>query len=512
MAKKAITVGKIAINKQSEPLLGSFISELNPQPKPIAEAQVQQIQNRALGSTALDVLGTINDVNALGYESLLPALVKSPVAEKDPMVRIGSSQCQQPYEAAYFNCSALSFGPMGKKFILALNRAAFGRGFFQNTGEAGISPYHLNIDIDIESPEFESGEFFKGLTGERLKNSGDLVWQLGNGYFGCRNQDGSFNKADFELKAGLPPVKMIEIKLSQGVEPASKMPVKEVTRGIAQVMGIQDSTNAVLQSFHNTFSTPVELLQFVQSLRTLSGGKPIGIKMGVSHRVYIMSLCKAMLKTGIVIDFITIDGMEAGTAAAQSGILGFTGTALHDAVLYVHNALTGCNLRSEVKIIASGHVFDEKTMITLLARGADLFASARSMMLAVGCNQQLECHKGICSRGIATQEAHLQDKFNLEKNIRHISNYHQQTIQGLKQLVALAGLSAPSQIQPFHVQKRINYADTLPLDEVYTFLKKGALLSLCDWQVPVAYKKPWKLANPDTRFSEMALNGLPATK
>ncbi len=481
--------------------IASFINIASPTQKPLGEAVVKSIQLKAAGLNPPDVLGTSHDVQAIGHESLLPALAKMPVPEEQPRVMIGSSQCKQPYQASYLNCSALSFGPMGKKFILSLNRAAHQAGFYQNTGEAGLSPYHLGIDIDIEALQFNAHHFFSTLKTEDLIQAGDLVWQLGNGYFGCRKEDGSFDSQLFQQKSLLPPVKMIEIKLSQGVEPAAKMPVKEVTSGIASLMGINLANQAVLQTQHASFTTPIELLQFVEKLRNLSGGKPVGIKMGISHRHYFLAICKAMRQTGIFLDFVTVDGMEAGTAAAQAGTLGFTGTCLNDAIVFVHNALNGCKLRSEVKIIASGHIFSETEMVSALARGADLFATARGMMLAVGCDQQLECYKGTCPRGIATQDPLLLKNFNTDQNTERLIQYHQQTIQGLKGLIAIAGLSHPSQLKPFHLQKRISVSEVIPLDEVYEFVKAGSLLTLWPWQFPKRYQRSWRQADPAATFA-----------
>ncbi len=494
---------RASANQIAMPPFKSVFSVAQPAPKPINEALTQLVQARAEGIETPDVLGTLEDVNALGYESLLPALVKAPLPLENPRVAIGSKQCTQVYESAYLNCSALSFGPMGKNFITAINQAAFQRKFYQNTGEAGISPYHLGIDIDIESPEFDASSFFKNLQAEDYSQAGDIVWQIGTGYFGCRTEEGAFDPQIFQEKARLSPIKMIELKLSQGVEPLARMPVKEVTPGIAKLMGVNLYRQATLQNQHSAFSTPQELLAFIQELRVLSGGKPIGIKIGVSHRHYLLAICKAMLKTGILLDFITLDGMEAGTAAARQGTLGFTGTPIHDAIVFTHNALTGCNLRQDIKIIAAGRIFTEKEMITALARGADLFATARGMMLAVGCDQQLECYKGTCPRGIATQDPQLLKQFDIIQNTARLVHYHEKTIQGLLELVSLAGLSHPTLLRPYHIQKRVSYSELLPLDEVYAFIKPGALLSPLPWQFPSAYKRYWDAANPTLEFSKL---------
>jgi glutamate synthase domain-containing protein 2 len=392
---------------------------------------------------------------------------------------------------------------------LALNQAAHLGGFFQNTGEAGLSPYHFGVDVDVEAPDFDIDRFFEDLAQGRyaaeLAQAGDVVWQLGNGYFGCRGSDGSFDPDRFQKKASMPNIRMIEVKLSQGVEPRKEMPVKQVTPGIANMMGIRWSTQAVLQSEHSSFSSPVGLLNFVGRLRELSGGKPVGLKVGISHRHYFLSICKAMLKTGIWLDFISVDGMEAGTAAALQGASGFTGTALNDAILFVHNALVGTGLRQHIRILASGRVFTERDILSKLARGADLCATARGMMLAVGCDQQLECYKGTCRRGIATQDPLLMQAFDFFENSQRIYQYQRATVQELMELLSIAGVTHPGQIGPSHIQMRVSPSELKTLDEVYAFLRPGALQRswLMPWRVPADYRKAWRLADADATFQAL---------
>lgn len=475
-------------------------------PLPIAESIVGLITERASGHILPTSFGSTEEVEAIGYESLLPSFFRAEIPREQPRICIGGSQCLRPYEASVLNCSALSFGPMSKNFILALNKAAKEAGFFQNTGEAGLSPYHFGVDVDIESPLFDMDAFFRNLTEGRypqLERAGDVVWQIGTGYFGCRNADGSFDPVQFKLKAGLPNIKMIELKLSQGVEPRKEMPVKQVTAGIAKVLGVTWGRQAKLQDAHSAFDSPVELLLFIDQLRNLSGGKPIGIKIGLSHKRWFMAICKAMRKTGIAPDFITIDGMEAGTAAASHGSLGYTGTPLGEGVLFIHNALVGANLRKDIKIIASGKVLTERDMVAKLARGADLFATARGFLLSVGCDQQRECYLGTCPRGIATQDSELMKQFDTETNSLRAFNYHQLTIHELKELLSIAGVTHPSQIGPFHLQKRVSFSESKTLDELYDFIAPGSLLRIWPWLVPARYRKDWLSADPDLTFQEM---------
>jgi glutamate synthase domain-containing protein 2 len=472
--------------------------------KPVSEKTERLIIERSLGIRRPEAFGTSENVEQIGFESLLPSLVKAEIPSRPPRVLIGNAQCRQPYDASMLNCSALSFGPLGKNFILAMNRAAKLGEFFQNTGEAGLSPYHFGVDVDIESPDFDADGFFDNLkndTHPELQEAGDVVWQIGNGYFGCRRANGSFDPLQFEKKATLRNVKMIEVKLSQGVEPCKNMPVKQVTTGIAKLMGIQWGTQAALQDEHSSFSSPIELLRFIQQLRNLSGGKPIGLKVGISHRQYFLAICKAMRKTGIFPDFVTIDGMEAGTAASSQGAAGFTGTALNDAIVFVHNALVGTNLRKHIKIIASGRMFTEKDIVSKAARGADLCSTARGMLISVGCDQQLECYGGMCQRGIATQDPRLLRNFNVPQNTQRAFHYHRITIQELMELLSIAGVCHPSQLAPFHMQMRVSAIEVKTLEDVYEFLKPGALLTPLAWRIPKSYRKSWNLARPDAPFA-----------
>jgi glutamate synthase domain-containing protein 2 len=473
---------------------------------PVSEPVASLIRSRAQGENPYTAFGSIEDVETIGYESLLPSCIRSPIAQEPPRVRIGSNRCTQPYEASLLNCSALSFGPMGKKFILALNRAAHREDFFQNTGEAGISPYHFGIDVDIESPDFDMTRFFLDLKAGQYPEAckaGDLVWQIGTGYFGCRGVDGEFSPEQFELKASLPAVKMIELKVSQGVEPRKDMPVKQVTPGIAKVLGISWEMQAKLQDGHSAFESPMGLILFIDQLRVLSGGKPVGIKVGLSHKTWFLAICKAILDTGIMPDFISLDGMEAGTAAATQGSMGFTGMPLNEALVFIHNALVGIGVRKQVKIIASGKLFTERDIITKLARGADLCATARGFLLAAGCDQQGLCYMGNCPKGIATQDPELLKRFDMDVAFEQACNYHRITLNEMQELLSMAGVSEPSQIGPFHLSKRVSLVESKTLDELYDFIQPGALLNPFPWCFPKSFRKDWLEADATRTFSDM---------
>jgi glutamate synthase domain-containing protein 2 len=470
---------------------------------PVPDDIVRLIHERAQGIVEPESFGSTRDVEAVGVETLMPAYSKAPLLEKEPGILVGGPDCKQPYAVSLLNCSALSYGPLNKRVILAINQAAYLGKFYQNTGEAGISPYHFNIDVDVESENFNTRQFFDDLSQNQaslIQGAGDVVWQLGTGYFGCRKEDGTFDEELFEQRSNISNVKMIEVKLSQGVEPCKSMPVKQLTPGLAALMGLHPQQKATLNDCHTAFTTPVELLYFLQRLRRLSNGKPIGIKLGLAQRAYFFSLCKAMLKTHIMPDFITIDGMEAGTAAASKGASGFTGVPLNDAIVFVHNALTGCNLRQHIKINASGKIFTEQDIITKLARGADYCSTARALLVSLGCTQQRECYKGTCRAGLATQDPELFEHFQIQEGIQKAYSFHAITIQELLSLLSIAGVSHPNQIKPMHIHKRIDLLNTQPLDELYEFIKPGSLLAPFASMLPKIYQKAWQLADPNTTF------------
>ncbi|MBX2861645.1 MAG: FMN-binding glutamate synthase family protein [Vampirovibrio sp.] len=472
-------------------------------PKPISEEIWNLITRRSDGLKDLEVLGSATDVYAVGYESLIPAYVNPEIKNTAYRVTIGSKKCKKPYEASIFNCSALSYGPLSKNFIMAINKAASKGEFYQNTGEAGISPYHFGIDLDIEDPDFEIDRFIEDLSEipiDMLPQIGDIVWEIGNGYFGCRTKTGEFDPVKFQKIAQLPYVKMIEVKISQGMAPNKDLPMPSLTTGFAKILNVDLDTRVKLSPGHSEFSTPKELVEFIDKLRTLSGGKPVGIKMSLGRKHEFLAICKAMVKLGLPIDFITLDGMEAGTSGSARGVAGFCGVALDDAIVYVHNVLSGLNIREQVKIIASGRVFTEREIILKLARGADICATARGIMVAAGCEQQRDCYKGTCAKGIATQDKTLQNRLDPFLTAERIYSYHEITMREVTELLSIAGLTHPSQLRPHHVYKRISYTEAVPLDNVYDYIKPGQLMSKINWRLPKQYRKDWFRADIHTAF------------
>lgn len=473
--------------------------------KPVQGILASVVSNRAFGLNPLEAFGSHLNVYELGYETLIPSTFKPPITDTNFRVNIGNSQCLKPYSCSILNSSALSYGPLSRPFIVALNKAASLGNFFQNTGEAGLSPFHLGLnDIDINHSDFDTTSFFKDYRDsdklEENHTSGHLVWEIGSGYFGCRNSNGYLDQELFELKSSLSSVKMIEIKLSQGIEPAKALPVKTLTPGIAKVLGVDINQPVSLPYRQLEFTTPKDLLFYVDRLRKLAGGKPVGIKLGIGHYHEFFSICKAMLATEIIPDFLTVDGMEGGTSGTKSSLIGYSGTPLDDALVFVHNALTGIGLREHIRIIASGRIFTERDILSKIARGADLCSTARGMLLAAGCTQQRDCYRGDCKSGIATQDEAIMNMLDIGLTAQKIFNYHQITLEELSELVSIAGLTHPCQIRPDQIRKRTSYTESKALDKLYTFIPKKSLLKRKKNHLPESYIQAWNFADPERDF------------
>jgi glutamate synthase domain-containing protein 2 len=399
--------------------------------------------------------GTQLNVYEVGYEWLNHSItpLDSHKLNHDPRVLVGGPDCKQPYSASIYNISAMSYGSLSQNAILSLNSGAKIGGFAHNTGEGGLSPYHL-------AP------------------GGDIIWQIGTGYFGCRNKDGTFNFDLFKERAVLPNVKMIEIKLSQGAKPGHGgiLPAKKVTAEIAKIRLVEMGQDVISPPFHSAFGTPIEMLNFIKSLRELSGGKPIGFKLCVGMKSQFLALCKAMVKTGITPDFITVDGGEGGTGAAPLEFSNSVGMPLRDGLAFVHDALNGFSLRRHIRIIASGKVATGFDIVKLLALGADMCNSARAMMLAVGCIQALECNTNRCPTGVATQDKSLQKGLVVEDKKVRVANFHAETVKSAVELLGAAGISEPSKIHRSFIYRRVSAGEIRTYAETYPYILRGSLL------------------------------------
>ena len=436
------------------PEIYQYFVESNSDGRPFDREKRSIVYQRAKGQLDTLPFGTQADVYATDYEWINHSLRPHPISNPNPRVVIGGETCAQPYSASLFNISAMSFGSLSKNAVLALNKGAKIGGFSHNTGEGGLSPYHL-------------------------EQGGDLVWQIGTGYFSCRGKDGNFSLKEFTKRASLPNVKMIEIKLSQGAKPGHGgiLPARKVTPEIAEIRGIEMGYDVISPPAHSAFSTPLGLIEFIEVLRENSGGKPVGFKLCLGQPQEFLAIVKAMLKLDTYPDFITIDGAEGGTGAAPLEFSNSVGTPLNEGLVFIHNALVGAGIREKIKIIAAGKVITGFNILTKLALGADLCNSARGMMFALGCIQALRCNSNECPTGVATQNPQLTVGLVVPNKAQRVANYHKATIHSFLEVLAAAGLANPRDLKPSHIQRRINLTSTKTYAEIYPFLEPGAFMS-----------------------------------
>lgn len=396
--------------------------------------------------------GTQFDVYQEQYEWLHHSIAPAQALGHEDMRTVVGAGCRQPYAASLLNISAMSYGSLSANAIRALNKGAKAGGFFHDTGEGGVSPYHR-------------------------ENGGDLVWELGSGYFSARGANGSFDPAKFADVAADPQIKMVELKLSQGAKPGhgGVLPAAKVTEEISRIRGVQMGVDCISPARHSVFSTPVELLEFIARMRELSGGKPAGFKLCIGHPWEFMAICKAMLATRITPDFIVVDGKEGGTGAAPLEFMDYVGMPLRDGLSFVHNALVGIGVRERVKIGASGKITSAFDMARTLALGADWCNAARGFMFAVGCIQAQSCHTGECPTGVATQDPLRQRAIVVPDKAERVASFHRNTLHALAELVAAAGLAHPSDLRPHHFLRRASSDKVISLAEQYEQLAPGQL-------------------------------------
>ncbi|RPD96034.1 FMN-binding glutamate synthase family protein [Aureibaculum marinum] len=453
------------------PEIMQYFVETDTEGRPLNRILRSLIYRRAKKVNDTEPFGTQMNLYHSGYEWMEHSMyAKHNPKEigKFPKLKIGGSDCKQPYYSSLLNISAMSFGSLSDNAVMALNKGAKMGNFAHNTGEGGISPYHL-------------------------KYGGDLIWQIGTGYFGCRNEDGTFNEKTFRENATRPEVKMIEIKLSQGAKPGHGgiLPASKNTEEIAKIRHVKPFESVHSPPSHSAFGNPIEFMYFIKKLRELSDGKPVGFKLCIGRRQEFMDFCEAMICTGIKPDFITVDGGEGGTGAAPVEFANSIGMPLREGLVFVHDTLRGFGLRKDIKVIVSGKIITGFHMARAIALGADGCNSARAMMLSIGCIQALKCNTNTCPVGVATQNKSLTKGLVVEDKAVRVNNYHEATIHSFLELIAAAGLDGPYDLRRKHINKRVGMYNVLTYDEIYPPIEEGSLLSMDT--IPESYKKYFHL-------------------
>ncbi|MDZ7667959.1 MAG: FMN-binding glutamate synthase family protein [Gammaproteobacteria bacterium] len=460
------------VMERFRPEIQQYFIENNVDAFPVEREMRAIVYQRAKGELETKPLGTQRDVYRVGYEWASHSLAAHHNLDTPQRVAIGGPDCRRPYDASLLNISAMSYGAISTRAILALNQGARLEGFAHNTGEGGIAPEHL-------------------------EGGGDLIWQIGTGYFGCRTRGGGFDPDAFEQQAAHDAVKMVELKLSQGAKPGhgGVLPGVKVSPEIARIRMIEPGKTIVSPPSHTEFDSPAGLLEFIARLRELSGGKPVGFKLCVGRRTDFFAICKAMVETGITPDFITVDGGEGGTGAAPLEFSNSVGMPARDSWVFVHTALVGVGLRDRIRIIASGKIFSGFHMIRALAIGADLCATARAMMFALGCIQSLRCNANTCPTGITTQDPALVYGLDVKDKTARVASFHRATMNGFHELLGAMGLHSSDELRPEHIFRRVDDLRVRNMSELYEYLEPGQLLD--DKRLPEGMRDEWNQARPD---------------
>ena len=456
------------------PELHQYMVESNTDGAPFDRDHRSLMYERAKGVEDTKPFGTELPVYEVGYSWFVHSINPRPLAERPSetmRVRVGEGRCDKPYDASVLNTSAMSFGALSGHAIMALNQGAQLGGYAHNTGEGGFSKYH--------------------------KQGGDVIWQVGTGYFGCRTDDGHFDIDRFTEQSREEQVRMIEIKISQGAKPGHGgiLPGSKVTEEIAEARKVKPGVDCMSPTGHTAFTTPIGLLEFVAKLREASGGKPVGFKLCVGSVRELFAIAKAMAETKLLPDFVTVDGAEGGTGAAPVEFTNHIGMPLIEALVLVHNTLVGVGVRDQLRIIASGKRVTGFDIATAMALGADTCNVARGFMFSVGCIQSQLCHKNTCPVGVATQNKHLQRALDVEDKAQRAYHFHRNTVAALAEVIAAGGLDHPSELQPHHIMQRVGLNEVRTLDRVYDFFEPGQLL---DAGPPDFLQASWDAARTDS--------------
>ena len=453
------------------PAIRQYLFESEEDGRPFSREQRSLVYRRAKDVNDKNPFGTQANYYGAGYEWITHSILPRDKQEVRLSTVVGNSDCRQPYAASILNISAMSFGALSGNAIRALNRGARLGDFAQDTGEGGISIHHQEF-------------------------GGDLIWEIGSGYFGCRDADGNFDPERFRAAASSPQVKMIELKLSQGAKPGSGgiLPGLKVSDEIALARGVPAGIDCISPAAHRAFDTPVGLLEFIARLRDLSGGKPVGFKLCIGSPVEFMAIAKAMLATGIRPDFIVIDGAEGGTGAAPLELSNRVGMPLREGLILARNVLVGSDLRADIRLAASGKITSGYHLASNMALGADWCNAGRGFMFALGCIQSLACHTDHCPTGVATQNLGRQHALSVTDKGQRVANFHRNTLGALATIVAAAGLEHPAHLQPRHLQRRNGDLEVCSAADLYAFLEPGELIA----GAPAPFDEWWRAARAES--------------
>lgn len=474
------------------PEIRQYFVEGDLEAEPFSRFERSVVYQRAKGVPDVRPFGTKLNVGAKDYEWVNHSVQTTSIVSHDFRTWIGGtpdapnpgkSPCTQPYNASVLNISAMSFGALSANAIMAMNKGAKDGSFAQDTGEGGISRYHR-------------------------KHGGDLIWEIGSGYFGCRDENGAFSAERFAEQATDPQIKMIEIKISQGAKPGhgGVLPGAKVTAEIAVARGVPQGVDCVSPSSHSAFSTPYELMQFIARLRELSGGKPTGFKLCIGHAWEWFGMVKAMLETGITPDFIVVDGAEGGTGAAPVELSDHVGLPVQEGLHLVNNTLIGVGLRERIKIGAAGKIITGFGLTRMFALGADWCNSGRAFMMAAGCIQAQICHTGRCPTGVTTQDPVRQRALVVADKAPRVTQYHANTLNALKELLQSAGLSHPDELTPYHIVRRISDSRIRLMAAVMKTIRPNAILDDLGNQQRI-FRLYWPLADAYSFAPRMLMAG-----
>ena len=435
------------------PEIRQYLIESDQDEEPFSRDDRSLVYQRAKGVEDARPFGTRMRVYDAGYSWVTHSVQPVHITDTDFRVTIGNKDCKQPYDASIYNISAMSFGSLSANAISALNKGAKMGQFAHDTGEGGISRYHR-------------------------EGGGDLIYEIGSGYFGCRTEGGQFDPDKFKEQAASDQIKMIELKLSQGAKPGhgGMLPASKISAEIAAARGIPMGHDCISPAAHSAFTSPVQMMEFLGKLRDLSGGKPVGFKLCIGHQREFMCMVKAMLDTGIVPDFIVVDGTEGGTGAAPLEFANHVGMPMVEGLTFVHNTLRGAGIRDQVKLGAAGKVVSAFDIARALALGADWCNSARGFMFAVGCIQAQACHTNHCPVGVATQDPTRQRALDVDDKSQRVARFHRNTLMALGEMTGAAGLEHPSDFLPRHMMMRQSDNSMVQGDQVYGYLPEGYLL------------------------------------